>query len=152
MNGPSPPAEATPSRCRAESEPGLRRKVVIALVMWTVPYACYRAYYAAGGDFGMIGQPVSSTMFRAINAVGAAVIGCARSCRRLRRGYPFFAARCRYSDGSPRWDVACCASVDSSQPVLETPGQRPQQYPLAVSPVSRDRGIVASWTSDWPAA
>lgn len=46
----------------------------MALALWAFAYACYRGYYALGGQFGMIGQPVSSTQFRAINAVGAGII------------------------------------------------------------------------------
>jgi hypothetical protein len=42
--------------------------------MWGFGYACYRAYYAVGGTFGMIGEPRSETQFRVINALGAAII------------------------------------------------------------------------------
>ena len=50
------------------------RRTAAALSLWGFAYACYRAYYAAGGTVGMIGQPVSSAQFRAINAFGAAVL------------------------------------------------------------------------------
>ncbi|WP_190812817.1 hypothetical protein [Saccharopolyspora pogona] len=55
-------------------QPGYPRGIVVALALWGFAYACYRAYYAAGGTVGMIGEPVSSAQFRAINAVGAAII------------------------------------------------------------------------------
>ena len=51
-----------------------RRPVVTALVVWGLGYACYRAYYAAGGDIGMIGQPMSEAQFRAVNAAGAGIV------------------------------------------------------------------------------
>jgi hypothetical protein len=44
------------------------------LALWAFAYACYRAYYAMGGTFGLFGEPVSDVEFRAINAVGAAII------------------------------------------------------------------------------
>ena len=111
---------------------GARRKVVVALVLWTVPYACYRAYYAAGGDFGMIGQPVSSTIFRAINAVGATVIGgtamlppLAMRAPVLRRAMPVIG-----------WigAVGCCmhALVDWTLRVLSLTGVHPTQLPANV--------------------
>ena len=51
-----------------------RRPVVTALVVWGLGYGCYRAYYAAGGDIGMIGQPMSEAQFRAVNAAGAGIV------------------------------------------------------------------------------
>jgi hypothetical protein len=42
--------------------------------VWGLGYACYRAYYAVGGEIGMIGQPTSNAQFRAVNAVGAGII------------------------------------------------------------------------------
>jgi hypothetical protein len=53
---------------------GSRRAVVPALVIWGLGYACYRAYYAAGGGFGMIGRPVSDVQFRTINAAAAGIL------------------------------------------------------------------------------
>ena len=133
MNRTSAPAgHVASSRSGAGSEPGLRRKVVVALVVWTVPYACYRAYYAAGGDFGMIGQPVSTTQIRAINAVGAAVILVAAilppiavRVHVLRRAMPVL-----------RWigAVGCCmhALVDWTLRVLSLTGVHPTQLPASV--------------------
>ena len=46
----------------------------MALAVWSFAYAAYRAYYAGGGELGMIGEPISRAQFRAINAVGAAII------------------------------------------------------------------------------
>ncbi len=50
------------------------RRLALALAVWALAYACYRAYYAVGGTFGMIGVPRSESQFRFVNAVGAAVI------------------------------------------------------------------------------
>lgn len=50
------------------------RPIVTALVLWGLGYACYRAYYAAGGEIGMFGQPVSEAQFRAVNAAGAGIV------------------------------------------------------------------------------
>jgi hypothetical protein len=54
----------------------MSRARVIAwwLAGWSLAYALYRAYYAAGGRFGMIGDPVSQAQFQQVNAVGAGVI------------------------------------------------------------------------------
>jgi hypothetical protein len=52
----------------------VRRAVVAALAIWGLGYACYRAYYAAGGEFGMIGRPVSDAQFRTVNAAGAGIV------------------------------------------------------------------------------
>jgi hypothetical protein len=50
------------------------RRVAPALAAWSFAYAGYRAYYAAGGQIGIPGEPISSAQYRAINAVGAALI------------------------------------------------------------------------------
>lgn len=133
MNRTSAPAgHVASSRSGAGSEPGLRRKIVVALVVWTLPYACYRAYYAAGGEFGMIGQPVSTAQIRAISAVGAAIIGAAAilpllamRVRVLRRALPVLG-----------WiaAVGCCmhALVDWTLRVLSLTGVHPTQLPASV--------------------
>lgn len=51
-----------------------RRRIATALAVWGLGYACYRAYYAAGGEIGMIGEPMSDAQFRVVNAVGAGII------------------------------------------------------------------------------
>jgi hypothetical protein len=51
-----------------------QRRIATALAVWGLGYACYRAYYAAGGEIGMIGQPTSEAQFRAVNAAGAAIV------------------------------------------------------------------------------
>jgi hypothetical protein len=100
--------------------------------VWTLPYACYRAYYAAGGEFGMIGQPVSTAQIRAINAVGAAVIGVsailppiAMRVRVLRRALPVLG-----------WIGAagCCmhAPVDWTLRVFSLTGVHSTQLPASV--------------------
>lgn len=127
-----PTDQAAPSRSGAESAPGLSRKVVLALVLWTLPYACYRAYYAAGGDFGMVGQPASIAQFRNINAVGAAVIlvaaivpPIAMRVRILRRAMPALG-----------WigAVGCCmhALVDWTLRAFSLTGVHPTQLPASL--------------------
>src|SRR6185312_15202472 len=37
------------------------QQVAVILAVWSFAYGSYRAYYAVGGDIGMIGQPRSST-------------------------------------------------------------------------------------------
>jgi hypothetical protein len=44
---------------------------------WALVYALYRGYYALGGTAGMFGAPVSESLWRLINGVGAALILCA---------------------------------------------------------------------------
>lgn len=51
-----------------------QRATATALAVWGAGYACYRAYYAAGGEIGMIGQPMSDAQFRAVNAAGAGIV------------------------------------------------------------------------------
>jgi len=50
------------------------QQIAVILAVWSFAYGSYRAYYAVGGELGMIGQPSSSAQFRAINAIGAAAI------------------------------------------------------------------------------
>src|ERR1700710_1877650 len=54
--------------------PAVGRRIAQFLALWAFAYACYRAYYAAGGQAGMIGRPVSTAQWRAINGFGATVI------------------------------------------------------------------------------
>jgi len=67
---PVPPAGSPNPQRPADTGRGL----AWVLALWAFAYACYRAYYAAGGSVGMIGEPLSDEDFRAINAVGAAII------------------------------------------------------------------------------
>jgi hypothetical protein len=41
---------------------------------WALIYAAYRGYYALGGTVGMFGTPVSTDLWRSINAIGAAAL------------------------------------------------------------------------------
>lgn len=107
------------------------RGVAIVLALWAFTYACYRAYYAAGGTLGMIGEPVSSAQFRMINAVGAGIILFAAllplvalRVRILRRALPVLG-----------WigAVGCCmhALVDGTLRVLSVTGVHPTQLPAS---------------------
>ncbi|SDW32518.1 hypothetical protein SAMN05216215_1002260 [Saccharopolyspora shandongensis] len=111
------------------SRPGSPRGIVVALALWGFAYACYRAYYAAGRTVGMIGRPVSSAEFRAINAFGAAIILFAAllplvavRVGALRRALPVLG-----------WigAVGCCmhALVMSTLRVLSLTGVHPTQLP-----------------------
>lgn len=112
--------------------PFVGMRVAVPLATWSFLYAGYRAYYAAGGQVGMIGTPVSGAQFRAINAVGALIILAAgilplaalRSAR-LRRALPVVA-----------WvaAVGCCmhALVDSSLRIFSLTGVHPTALPASV--------------------
>lgn len=108
------------------------QRLAVILALWSFMYACYRAYYAAGGSFGMIGVPVSTTQIRAINAFGAVVILLAATVpivamrvRVVRRALP---ALCWIAA------VGCCmhALVDITLRVLSLTGVHPTQLPASV--------------------
>jgi len=63
------------------SDPPRLRRVLVALAAWAFAYACYRGYYALGGQAGMIGRPVSAARFREVNAIGTASSCSPRSSR-----------------------------------------------------------------------
>lgn len=106
-----------------------RRAVVMALAGWGFAYACYRAYYAAGGELGMFGRPVSVAQFRAVNAVGAAIVlaGAVLPLVLVR------VAVLRPAIPVLGWlgAVGCCmhALVDSSLRVLSVTGVHPARLP-----------------------
>ena len=104
----------------------------MALAAWSFAYAGYRAYYAAGGRIGLFGEPVSHAQFRAINAIGAAIIFIAGAvplvALRLdvvRRALPVIC-----------WiaAVGCCmhALVDGTLRVFSLTGVHPTQLPASV--------------------
>ncbi len=116
------------------------RKLAIWLAGWAFVYGCYRAYYAFGGTFGMIGVPVSKPVFQAINGAGAAIIMAAAvlplilARPALRRTLPFFG-----------WAgaVGCCmhAVVNWTLRVLSVTGVHPTELPGSVW-VSYDRNVA----------
>lgn len=104
----------------------------LPLAAWSFAYAGYRAYYALGGDVGMIGRPVSDSQLRAVNAVGAAIIVLAGvlllvaiRLAPLRRALPAIG-----------WvgAVGCCmhALTDITLRLLSVTGVRPTQLPASV--------------------
>ena len=107
-------------------------RVAVALAAWSFAYAGYRAYYAAGGQIGMFGEPISHPQYRAINAVGAAIIVVAgavplialkvHAVRRVLPAVCWIAA------------VACCmhALVDITLRVFSLTGVHPTQLPASV--------------------
>ena len=108
------------------------QRVAVALAAWSFAYAAYRAYYAVGGELGMIGEPVSRARFRAINAAGAAIIVvagivplAALRMRIVRRMLPMLC-----------WiaAVGCCmhAFVDGTLRVLSLTGVHPTELPDVV--------------------
>ena len=105
---------------------------------WSFGYACYRAYYAVGGQFGMIGRPMSDSRWHAINAVGALLVLLAGAlalvaprAAALRRALPVLG-----------WAgaVGCCmhALTDIILRLLSVTGVRPTHLPASVW-VSFDR-------------
>jgi hypothetical protein len=58
----------------APAASGRLRWVSLAAAVWALAYALYRAYYAAGGTFGMFGVPASEAQWRFVNGVGAAIL------------------------------------------------------------------------------
>lgn len=125
---------AAPHLTRSTVADGLAtgRRIATALGIWGFLYACYRGYYAAGGEVGMIGQPLTQAQFQSLNAVGAAVIGLAAilpplciRVRSLRRPLSALA-----------WVVAvgCCmhALVDMVLRLLSVTGVHPTQLPANV--------------------
>lgn len=123
ITGPTEPTRSTPRVTR----------LAAALAAWSIAYACYRAYYAAGGEFGVIGEPISAAQFRAINAAGAVVVVL------LGAVLPLVAVRGR---GLRRalavlgWigAVGCCmhALVDVTLRLLSVIGVHPTQLPESV--------------------
>ena len=106
-----------------------RSAVVAALALWGLGYACYRAYYAAGGELGMIGRPVSDAQFRAVNAAGAGIV-------LLGAVLPVVLSRVaalRTTVPVVGWiaAVGCCmhALVDSALRLLSVTGIHPTQLP-----------------------
>jgi len=105
------------------------RTVLTALLVWGLGYAAYRAYYAAGGRLGMIGQPMSEAQFREVNAAGAGIVLAGAllplllvRVQRLRPAVPVVS-----------WivGVGCCmhAFVDGTLRLLSVMGVHPTQLP-----------------------
>lgn len=108
------------------------QRVAVVLAVWSFAYAGYRAYYAAGGELGMFGEPVSRAQYRAINAVGAAIVFVAGvvplmalKVHAVRRALPVLS-----------WiaAVGCCmhALVDITLRVFSLTGLHPTQLPASV--------------------
>jgi hypothetical protein len=108
------------------------RRAAVAVAVWSFSYASYRAYYAAGGQFGLFGEPVSPAQFRAINAIGAGIIFVAGvlpliglRVHAVRRALPVIC-----------WiaAVGCCmhALVDGTLRVFSLTGVHPTVLPASV--------------------
>ncbi len=116
---------------RFDGEPHrLGRRLAWALAAVSLAYALYRAYYALGGTIAMIGVPVSEAQFRAINAVGSAVIVLFSAV------LPLVVVLVRRFNGAVPvlgWigAVGCCmhALVDITLRVLSLTGQHPTELP-----------------------
>jgi hypothetical protein len=112
--------------------PRRARRIAIVLAAWGFLYACYRAYYAFGGQGAMVGQPVSQSQFREANAVAVVILLVATVLPLLavvtatrpwvRRLFPVIG-----------WvaAVGCCmhALVDATLRVLSLTGAYPSRYP-----------------------
>jgi len=61
---------------RATSPASIRRSSWLPWLAcgWAIIYAAYRLYYALGGTVGMFGTPVSTELWRSVNALGAAAL------------------------------------------------------------------------------
>jgi hypothetical protein len=109
-----------------------QRVIGVILALWSFAYAGYRAYYAAGGTFGMIGEPVSAAQFRVINAFGSVEVALfggvlplvALRVRPLRQALPALG-----------WigGVGCCmhALVDVTLRLFSVTGVHPTQLPAS---------------------
>ena len=108
------------------------QRVAHTLAAWSFAYASYRAYYAAGGQIGTPGDPISRAQYRAINAVGAAIIVVAGAVplialkvAAVRRALPVLC-----------WiaAVGCCmhALVDITLRIFSLTGVHPTQLPPSV--------------------
>lgn len=51
-----------------------RVRISIVLGAWALFYSAYRAYYALGGTFGMLGTPLSHRQWLLVNAAGAVIL------------------------------------------------------------------------------
>lgn len=119
-------------RAETTTVPERAGAIALALALWSFAYAGYRAYYAAGGQVGMIGRPESQTQFQVLNAVGALVILLAGvlplvavRVSALGRALPVLG-----------WigGVGCCmhALVDMTLRVLSLTGAHPTELPADV--------------------
>jgi hypothetical protein len=127
------PHDRSHGRPHEEDAPGQRRdvatRIALSIAVWSAAYAAYRAYYAFGGEVGMIGEPVSRSDFRMVNAVGALII--------LGAGVlALVAVRIRQVRGALPvlgWigGVGCCmhALVDTTLRVLSLTGAHPTELP-----------------------
>jgi hypothetical protein len=103
----------------------------IAVAVWGLAYTLYRAYYAAGGTLLIPGIPSDPNQFRAINAVGAFILGSAAILTIAMLplwSRPMLLVLC--------WVIAvgCCmhALVDSAQRALSLAGFMRIDYPPGV--------------------
>jgi hypothetical protein len=114
-----------------ERPPLATHRLAVVLSAWSLGYAAYRAYYAFGGQAGMIGTPISQSQLERTNAIGAAVIGAAGLL-------PLVAVRVRALGRTLPvlgWvgGVGCCmhAAVDMTLRVLSLTGVHPTELPSA---------------------
>jgi hypothetical protein len=114
---------------REKAVPERAAVIALALALWSFAYAGYRAYYALGGQVGMIGDPESQSTFQVLNTVGALVILGAGILPLVAVRVPV-AARALPVLG---WigGVGCCmhALVDMTLRVLSLAGVHPTELP-----------------------
>lgn len=137
MREPSPSGPVAVSRrplisdAGRDEAPARARRIAALLAAWGLAYACYRAYYAAGGQLGMIGVPRSQAAFQAVNAAGAAVIALASLVPVVGVRLPVL----RRPLSVVAWlgAVGCCmhALVDGTLRVLSLTGVHPTQLPAS---------------------
>jgi hypothetical protein len=107
------------------------RRISTALALWAFGYACYRTYYAAGGTFGMPGQPVSTAQFRTVNAVGAAIVLVAAVAPRVTVHLRVLAPLVRILAWLVAVGCSMHALVDGTLRIFSVTGVHPTQLPAS---------------------
>jgi hypothetical protein len=103
------------------------------LAGWSLAYASYRAYYAAGGRFAVTGHPVSQAQFQQVNAVGAGIIVICSVAGPLVMVRVGLLRRRLLPVAGWAGAVGCCmhALVDTTLRIFSLTGVHPTQLPAS---------------------
>jgi hypothetical protein len=104
-------------------------RIALVLALWSFGYAGYRAYYALGGEIGMIGTPESDAQFRALNGVGALLIAAAGVLALVAVRVPTVARALPVLGWIGAVGCTMHALVDMTLRVLSLTGVHPTQLP-----------------------
>jgi hypothetical protein len=109
------------------------RTVAWWLAGWSLAYACFRGYYAAGGRFAMVGQPHSQAAFNHANALGAGIIIVFAVIGPLVMMHVGVLRRWLLPTAGWAGAVGCCmhALVDMTLRVFSLVGVHPTQLPMS---------------------